>query len=202
MPHHDQAHQRRTNAHQRRACLATAALAGLAILAAGCSGASASPSAAASSPSGGPAMSQALRYSECMRSHGIADFPDPDSKGQIAVSVNGPNSDLAPANPKFQAAEAACKSLQPAGGTQAQQQQDYAAGLKYSHCMQGHGIPVPDPRPPGSGPGSESNSSVGSSGSNGGGVNPDSPQFVAANKACQHYLPAGQGPSSNSGGGS
>ena len=77
MRHHDQENQRRTNAWPPKACLAAAALASLAILAAGCSSGSSGTSAAASSSSGTSAVSQALKYSQCMRSHGIADFPDP-----------------------------------------------------------------------------------------------------------------------------
>jgi hypothetical protein len=131
-------------------------------------------------------------------------IPDPNSQGQFVLSI-GPGSDMAPNNPAFPAAEAACQSLQPAGGTQAQQQQNYAALLKYAHCMQSHGVSIPDPPPPGSGPATKSNSS-GNGGLNSGssgGVNPNSPQFIGANKACQQYLPAGgQGPVTSSGGGS
>jgi hypothetical protein len=199
MRHHDQEHQRRTGARLRPACLAAVALASLTILAAGCSGGSSGTSAAGSSSSGSSAMSQALKYSECMRSHGIADFPDPNGKGQITVTVNGPGSDLVSTNQKFQAAEAACESLQPAGGTPAQQQQDYAAELKYAQCMQSHSVDVPDPRAPGAGPGSQRNSGS-NSGTAGNGVDPNSPQYIAANNACQHYLPAGSGPSLAGGG--
>lgn len=197
MPHYDQEHQRRTNARLRRACLVAVPLVGIAILAAGCSGSSSGTGAVASSSSGSSSLSQALKYTECMRSHGIADFPDPGSNGQITVTLNGPNSDLSPSNPKFQAAEAGCKSLQPSGGTPVQQQQNYTAELRYAHCMQARGVPVPDPAAPGSGANSQNNS--GNTGSDS--VNPNSPQFIAANKSCQHYLPAGgQGPSLNGGG--
>lgn len=186
-----------------RSCLAAASLAAVAILAAGCAGAprgsaASGPSAASTA---GATLAQALKYTDCMRSKGIADFPDPNSQGQINISVNGPDSDLAPGNPKFQAAEAACKSLQPTGGTPAQEQQDYAAELRYVSCMRSRGVAVPEPKAPGSGPGSQSQSNSGSGGAGqgtyGNGVNnPNSPQFIAANKACQKYLPAGQGPSS------
>jgi hypothetical protein len=147
----------------------------------------------------GSSTPSALGYSQCMRSHGISDFPDPNSQGQIAVDAQ-PGSDLDPNNPHFVAAQSACKSLDPGGGTPAQQDQNYASDLKYAHCMQAHGVAIPDPPAPGSGPGSQSNSST--SPQTGSPIDPNSPQFIAANKLCQQYLPSGgTGPSTNSGGG-
>jgi hypothetical protein len=139
---------------------------------------------------------------EVLRVHALArdrGLPRPHSKGQITVTVNGPDGDLVSTNPKFQAAEAACESLQRAGGTPAQQQQDYAAELKYAQCMQSHGVDVPDPQAPGAGPGTQGNSGS-NSGTAGNGVDPNSPQYIAANNACQHYLPSGSGPSLSGGG--
>ncbi len=81
---------------------------------------------------------------------------------------------------------------------------DYAAQLKWAHCMQAHGEDVPDPHPPGSGPSTQSKGTssgpyvLDSSGSNtqsNGNVDPNSPQYLAASKACQDLLPAGSGPS-------
>ena len=75
-------------------------------------------------PGGGPPspaqqaemMAQALKFSECMRAHGVTDFPDPQSGpgGGIRIQIRrSPNSDLNPYNPKFQAAQQACGSLLP-----------------------------------------------------------------------------------------
>jgi hypothetical protein len=59
---------------------------------------------------------QLLKYVQCMRTHGVPDFPEPNSQGQIMVEVTGgANSDLNPSSPKFQAASQACRSLQPPG---------------------------------------------------------------------------------------
>lgn len=55
-------------------------------------------------------MAALVRYAACMRSHGIADFPDPGPNGSLQLSGQG---DLSPSDPKFQAAQEACKSLQP-----------------------------------------------------------------------------------------
>ena len=61
------------------------------------------------------AKATALRYSHCMRAHGIPDFPDPGSQGGIGIQVK-PGSDLDPNNPRFQAANTACQKLMPGGG--------------------------------------------------------------------------------------
>src|SRR6185437_15055216 len=54
-----------------------------------------------------------LAYSQCMRSHGVPDFPDPVGNSlQLRVSQS---SDLDPTSPQNVAAQKACKSLQPAG---------------------------------------------------------------------------------------
>jgi len=57
----------------------------------------------------------ALKYSQCMRDHGIKDFPDPNPQGGISVTAS-PGADLDPNNPLFKAAQKACQSLQPGGG--------------------------------------------------------------------------------------
>jgi len=113
-----------------------------------------------------------------MRSHGVPDFPDP--VGNALQLKAGPGSDLDPTSPKFVAAATACKSLQPGGGlggrVNAAQQ---ANALKYSACMRQNGVPnFPDPVF-----------------SNGGAqlkitnIDPNSPQFLAAQKACQSLQP-------------
>ncbi len=56
---------------------------------------------------------QMLRFARCMRQHGI-DMPDPGSNGGIVVK-DGPNT-VKPDDPKFKAAEQACRKYQPKGG--------------------------------------------------------------------------------------
>ncbi|HEY0869798.1 MAG TPA: hypothetical protein VGD55_05340 [Acidothermaceae bacterium] len=130
-----------------------------------------------------------MAYSECMRSHGVPDFPDPVGNSlQVRVS---PGSDLDPNSPVMQTAQKACQSLQPGGGqggTIGTAQRDQA--LKYSACMRSHGVPnFPDPVF-----------------SNGGaqlkitGIDPNSAQFQAAQKACQSLEPGGAGAQTNSNG--
>lgn len=55
------------------------------------------------------ANARALRYSHCVRSHGIADFPDPNGQGTLTIEMGA--GDLDPNSTKFQAAEKACQSL-------------------------------------------------------------------------------------------
>jgi hypothetical protein len=55
----------------------------------------------------------ALRFSQCMRSHGVTNFPDPQfgPGGQAAVKIGGPGSGFDPNSPSFQHAMQACASL-------------------------------------------------------------------------------------------
>jgi len=65
-------------------------------------------------------LASALKFSQCMRSHGLTDFPDPQvlpgGRG-IGLRVRGgPNSDIDPSSPKFQAAAQACQKVLPFRG--------------------------------------------------------------------------------------
>jgi hypothetical protein len=57
------------------------------------------------------AIAAAQKYSACMRSHGIAKFPDPVSTGQ-GISIP-PMHGVNPQSQQFQSAEKACRSLLP-----------------------------------------------------------------------------------------
>ena len=54
-----------------------------------------------------------LKYSQCMRSHGVPDFPDLGQSDQSPAPGN--NAPLNPNSPQFQAASAVCQRLLPAG---------------------------------------------------------------------------------------
>ncbi|MGH9090166.1 MAG: hypothetical protein ACRDZR_02110 [Acidimicrobiales bacterium] len=56
----------------------------------------------------GDQSAAALKYAECMRSHGLPDFPDPNGQGAIVTSGQG---DLNPKSAQFQDAANACRSL-------------------------------------------------------------------------------------------
>jgi hypothetical protein len=104
--------------------------------------------AASSSSSGlNDLVSQELAYAKCMRANGVPNFPDPSPGGGFTL----PN-DINPSSPAYNAAQAKCHKLLPAGGLQAgmtthPSPQVLAHWLKASQCMRKHGIyNFPDPR--------------------------------------------------------
>jgi hypothetical protein len=131
--------------------------------------------------------SRALSFARCMRSHGVSNFPDPTGgKLQLQVqrtpgstSVNG-----AEVNGRvFQSAMQACRSYLPNGGhvTAAQTAKVRAQALAMSRCMRSHGVPnFPDPQFQ-SGPGGGLGVGIRLNGS---GIDPNSPAFQAAQRAC------------------
>jgi hypothetical protein len=60
------------------------------------------------------ALAQTLKYVQCMRTHGVANFPDPVlSNGGLAINLS--KTGLKPDSPLLQAAMTACQSLSPLG---------------------------------------------------------------------------------------
>lgn len=139
-----------------------------------------------------------LAFTQCMRAHGV-NMSDPGSgngsSGDV-VTLGGPGNPIDQTT--MQAAQDACKSKLPKGGhqpTAAEQQQMQDAALKFTACMRRHGIDMPDPTFGSGGNGAMVQQQLGA------GADPTSPQFQAAQKACQSYLPnRGQGLSTSSGG--
>jgi hypothetical protein len=124
-----------------------------------------------------------LAFSRCMRSHGVPNFPDPNSSGVLPKSQVA---QLAASSPQFPAAHRACEHLLPNGGqpTQAQTQQAWDDMRNFARCMRSHGVPNwPDPartsqqdqRPFFHLPGS---------------IDPNAPQITTEIRACQHVLHA------------
>lgn len=115
------------------------------LLLAGCGGGGSG--SADTSTSGGATASQTLAYTHCMRSHGVATFPDPTSGGEI------PKTQVVTArksNPsQFDSADSACHHLLPSNGngaTPAEIAQDWAQFRQFAQCMRHHGVPNwPDP---------------------------------------------------------
>ncbi len=86
----------------------------------------------------------AIAYAQCMRSHGVPDFPDPDRQGNLVIQ-GSPGSDLAPSSPAFLSGLKACGPL-PSSVTPAQEDHEFAVTLKAVACMRAHGVPtIPDP---------------------------------------------------------
>ncbi len=139
---------------QYRLLRRAAALTGLAMLAA--CGVSVSAGSSGSPPAGSSPYQQALAYAECMRSHGVPNFPDPNGHGGFDIRsqvVNGVVQGVDQNSPQFVSANKACEKLMPSGGqgSPAQHRQQMSELLRLAQCMRAHGIPnFPDPTADGS----------------------------------------------------
>jgi hypothetical protein len=153
----------------RRAGGLAGALAGLALLAA-CSGPPPPAGSPGSLPAGSPRYQKALAYAQCMRSHGIANFPDPNNQGDFILGntvINGVSHGVNQNSPQYLSANTTCQKLLPGGGqlTPAQEQRMMTAALRLAQCIRSHGIPnFPDP--------TQNGSSGGSFPLNGSGIDP------------------------------
>lgn len=118
---------------------------------------------------------QLLRFTECLREHGL-DVPDPDSSGRFRIQLRG--SEDGP-DETTRAAMEACQEFAPMrGGNLDELRNDpefQDAQLEFAQCMRDHGVDMPDP------------------GENGGGImidGKDTPpeQLEAAADACDPIL--------------
>lgn len=142
----------------RSAALVLGLVALLLGLGAGCSskpattGTGASTSAGGGTDDGTTDRDQAVRFAECMRSHGVTAFPDPDGSGQLTLDGIANGSSIDPSSAAFTDALAACKDLEPAGFTGHERNaQEQADALQFAQCVRDHGVkdfPDPDPDEP------------------------------------------------------
>ena len=153
-----------------------AATAGLVLAAVACSS---SPSSSSAPASGGGTGSEPatgmLAYAQCVRAHGMPNWPDPGADGHEPASTKNLVSD-----PHFATADHACRHLIP-GGTSAQFAADARQYVRFAQCVRAHGVPnFPDPStdPDGSPVFNLANS----------GVNVQSPQVQSAALGCQRQL--------------
>lgn len=78
-----------------------------------------------------------------MRTHGVPNFPDPSSSGELAIT---PSSGLNPFSPAFEAAQKACGGGPGGGGPPKMSEAQRLAALHFARCMRFHGVPnFPDP---------------------------------------------------------
>ena len=161
------------------------ALAGLGLLVSSCGGSPPSSGVAnITSPSATKATAtakkhsspNALAYAQCMRKHGVSNFPDPNSQGRFALGSTGIDKN----SPVFQSASTTCQALKPQGiGNIVKQNQ--AAFLKFSACMRSHGeAGFPDIS---AGGGTKAIKSAIEA------LDPSSPAFQTALSACRSDLP-------------
>lgn len=141
------------------AATSTTAIVGVVLVMTACSG-SQSTGSGGSSASASTRSPSAVAYSVCVRSHGVARFPDPGSAGQIP---KGDAQQLGVSPSRLEAAERACVQLIPPTGDSAEQQQEtqcamaddcsqtvvqkWMSGLwTLAQCLRSHGEPSwPDP---------------------------------------------------------
>jgi hypothetical protein len=134
-----------------------AALATVALIGAGCgsnapsetgtssnSGTSSSSGSASSAGTGGTKnatdQDKAVKFAECIRGHGVPDFPDPNAKGQFIYGVS-----VSPA--VWTKAVDACRDLRPPGALSAKRSpKQQTASLRFAQCVRDHGVrDFPDP---------------------------------------------------------
>lgn len=161
------------------------ALAGLTLPLAACGSSNDNPPTtnAGKLPSPATFDADAYKHAECMRRHGVPDFPNP----QV---VNTPTQhgirQALPAgvaeSPQFKSAQSACRGIMPeprngGPGTNGSEQRVHTqALLAFAHCLRGHGVPgFPDP-------GSEGQLSL--TQIRAAGVDVQAPSFLTAARAC------------------
>jgi hypothetical protein len=157
-----------------RALLTASALTGLAalsLLLAACGGSSTPGVAAvgtATTAGGSSQQDGALAFAQCMRRHGVPDFPDPDAQGQFPSFRTGTSKQISAR------ADGVCRHLLPSGGigTPQQRAQKLTFALKVAHCLRSHGYPTfPDPTTQGQRIPPE--------------INTESPQFQSTETSCE-----------------
>jgi hypothetical protein len=125
-------------------------------------------------------------FAECMREHGVEDFPDPQIGEDGGIQIGAPaGGGLGDADRQtLDAAMEACQDLLPQDlgpGEEGPSAEDQAAledaMLAYARCMRDHGIDFPDPE--------FSDHGVIQ---RGGVFDPSDPAFQEADEACNHFL--------------
>ena len=158
-------------------------------------GIAASPGASAGPQGSDTADQQLVAYAQCMRDHGVANFPDPRSGESYGSLLREAGFDKSSAT--AHAAAQACQSLlptQPSDAGQPMSPQDQAKWLQFSACMRSHGVPNwPDPDFSNGGP--KPNFNLDAAGIS------ESPTVDAALAACQPLLPVISGPGGTGGSG-
>jgi hypothetical protein len=126
-----------------------------------------------------------LKFAQCMRENGVEKFPDPDANGGTRIAV-GPDSGIDPE--EFEAASKKCEQYREDIRPQlseAQQAEFKEKALEHARCMRDHGVDMPDPTFDAEG-GARIRLGAGR-----GKIDPEDPEFKAAEEACADLLPKG-----------
>jgi hypothetical protein len=147
---------RRPAARTASALIATLVL----VLLAACNGGSTTGHEGSPNSAGSASSPSSVAYSACMRAHGVPNFPDPDSSGQLP---KGDAQRFGVSSSQLQAARQACRQLLPDYGgaidtdsiQQCMMADDCPPALvrqvldeerNFARCMRAHGVPNwPDP---------------------------------------------------------
>jgi hypothetical protein len=119
-----------------------AAVAMVAVIAAGCGGTqSSSGTSTAGHRSAATLREKAAKFSACLRANGVRDFPDPNASGAF------PSYGVSVTPAVWMKAVAACKALQPPGTLSAKlTPAEKSAALEFAQCIRENGVPdFPDP---------------------------------------------------------
>lgn len=142
----------RTNMSRTGQPLAGLAVIAMVVMISACG--SSAPAETGSGGGGDPtatAHEKGVKFAECVRSHGVSNFPDPGVSGNLTIDAVANGSSVDTSTPAFTQAISACKALEPAGfmGSKRSSQQQQAA-LKFAQCIRANGVKdFPDPIPNG-----------------------------------------------------
>jgi hypothetical protein len=86
------------------------------------------------------ARDKAVKFAECIRAHGVSDFPDPNAKNDFEYGVSVSET-------VWTRAVEACKDLQPPGTLSAKRTpKQQSASLRFADCIRKNGVKdFPDP---------------------------------------------------------
>jgi hypothetical protein len=180
---------------------------------AACSANAAGPSGVASLESDAPTADESaepsasldpeaaqLAFAQCMRDHGI-DMPDPETNGgggggAVRIGGRGENRE------EFEAAMEECsKFLEQAGNFRGEPDPEMLDKMvEFAGCMREHGIDMPDPNADG-GIMIQRNANGDTTNGSGADIDPESPEFQAAEEACRPILGDDFGPRTDEGSG-
>jgi len=154
--------------------------------------------AASPSPSLDP-QEAALAFAECMRENGV-EMADPqfdaDGRGEFSIGIGGPGGGDQPDRETLEAAMEACRGLMPtlggAGGRELTPE-DQDRILAFTECMREHGVDIADPQFGEGGGFIRVGPGDGATDDGASAVDPNDPEFQAAQEACRELLP-GFGP--------
>jgi hypothetical protein len=158
-------------------CLGVA-IAALSLGVAACGGDNEEPASASAGSGDQQKIREAeLKFAQCMRENGVEKFPDPDANGGTRIAI-GPDSGIDPE--EFEAASKKCDQyradIRPELSEEERAEFKEQA-LEHSRCMREHGIEkFPDPQFSGDGKVTMALKR--------GEVDPEDPEFQAAEKAC------------------